>query len=341
MVQIYQITADLYNYTLVFRYIFVKKNIDMKTIIMKTIGDPSVLELSEQPVPQVGDNEVLVQVKALSINPVDVKTRAGSGAYSAVKDDHPIILGWDLAGTVTKKGKNVTSFDIDDQVFGMVNFPGHGRAYAEFVVVPEGHLTRKPEHVSFEDAAATTLAALTAYQALFIQGGIKPADKILIHAAAGGVGHFAVQLAKYAGAYVIATSSIENKDFVMSLGADEHIDYKGSDLDTKVSGITLCLDTIGGENIKRSLAVMDKGARIISIPSGKNEEVVALAKAAGVQGSVFKVKSSGADMNVLASLLEKGNLKPHVSHIFPFEQMQSAHEQLESGRTVGKVIVVI
>jgi NADPH:quinone reductase-like Zn-dependent oxidoreductase len=313
----------------------------MKAIILTGTGDSSVLQISELPIPPIGNEEVLVQVKAISINPVDVKTRAGSGAYASLKNEHPIILGWDLAGIIVKKGKAVSGFSVGDEVFGMVNFPGHGKAYAEYVSVPASQLAKKPWNVTFEEAAATTLAALTAYQALFIKGNIQKEDKVLIHAAAGGVGHFAVQLAKYAEAFVVGTSSAVNRDFVLSLGADEQVDYKGTALEENVKGITLCLDTIGGENIRRSLKLMSPGGTLISIPSGKNESVEAEAKEYGVHGTVFKVVSNGLDMKLLAQLLEQRIIRPYIAAIYPFEQIREAHEKLETGRTTGKIVVVI
>jgi len=313
----------------------------MKAIILEVPGDPEVLKLSEQPVPELGKEEVLIQVKAISINPIDFKTRKGGGAFSMLKNDDPIILGWDVAGVVIKKGALVVDFDINDEVFGMVNFPGHGRTYAQFVAAPASHLALKPANISFEEAAATTLAALTAYQALYTKGKISAEDKVLIHAAAGGVGHFAVQLARIAGAYVIGTASSKNAEFVLGLGADEHIDYHGEDLENKVTGITLCLDALGGDNIQRSLELMEKGGRLISIPSGKNDTVEEEANAYGVEGSIFKVASNGADMKLLAGWLQSGKLKPHISAVLALEEMALAHEKIEGGRTVGKVVITV
>jgi len=313
----------------------------MKAIVLNGIGDTSVLKMANLPLPEIGNDEVLVQVKAISINPVDVKTRSGSGIYPVLKNEVPIILGWDLAGIIIKKGKDVSHFSINDEVFGMVNFPGHGKTYAEYVSVPASHLAKKPVNISFEEAAATTLAALTAYQALFIKGNIQKSDKVLIHAAAGGVGHFAVQFSRYAGAYVVGTSSSKNREFVLSLGADEQVDYKGTELEDKINGVTLCLDTIGGDNIRRSLKRMSPGGTLISIPSGKNESVEAEAKEFDVHGTVFRVVSNGNDMKVLASLLEQGIIKAKIAEVFPFEQMRQAHQQLESSRTAGKIVVVL
>lgn len=249
-------------------------------------------------------------------------------------------MGWDISGIVTDIGKNVTDFKIGEAVFGMVNFPGHGKAYAEYVAGPASQLAIKPNTISHEEAAAATLAALTAWQALVTNAKIQKGDKVLIHAASGGVGHFAVQIAKYLGAYVIGTSSGKNKDFVLSLGADDHIDYQSQTFEESTSNLDFVLDTIGGDYIDRSLEVINKGGTIISIPSGLNEAVTEKAKEKGVNGYFILVQSNGEDMKQLAKLLESGAIKAHVSESFPFEQLAKAHKAVESGRTVGKVVVV-
>lgn len=311
----------------------------MKAIILNTPGGVDQLRHTELPLPILKEGQVLVQVKAISINPVDVKTRAGKGLTGRLKDENPLILGWDISGIVTAIGEGVTTFKTGDAVFGMVNFPGHGKAYAEYVAAPAEHLALKPDNISFEEAAAATLAALTAWLALVTHAGIKAGDKVLIHAAAGGVGHFAVQVAKHLGAYVIGTSSSANKEFVLSLGADEHIDYKSQPFEDVLSDIDFVLDTIGGDNIDRSLLVMKTGGTLISIPSGLNEAVTEKAKAKGINGYFILVASHGKDMAIIADLLQKGIVKAHVSMVFPFAEMDQAHLQIESGRTVGKVVI--
>jgi len=218
----------------------------MEAFILKDFGGTENLIKTEVPLPVVLDDEVMVKVKAISINPVDVKTRLGKGQAGRLKDFDTIILGWDISGIVTEAGRLATTFKKGDEVFGMVNFPGHGKAYAEFVSASERHLALKPDTVSHEEAAAASLAALTAWQILKDKAGIKTGDKVLIHAAAGGVGHFAVQMAKYLGAYVIGTASGKNKDFVLGLGASEHIDYKVQRFEDVLKNIDFVLDTIGG-----------------------------------------------------------------------------------------------
>jgi NADPH:quinone reductase-like Zn-dependent oxidoreductase len=311
----------------------------MRAIILKGFGGVEELQLTELPTPVISEGEVLVEVKTISINPVDVKTRKGKGAAGQYKDAHPMILGWDMAGIV--KESRSPLFEEGDEVFGMVNFPGQGRVYAEYVAAPADQLAAKPAGVSFPSAAATTLAALTAWQAFADHSRLRAGQRVLVHGASGGVGHFAVQIAKHAGCYVIGTSSAENKDFVLGLGADVHIDYKAGPFEEVVKDIDIVLDTVGGDNIDRSLLVMKKGATIISIPSGANEHVKEKAASKGMTGVTMLVQSSGEDMEHLAGLLESGALKPEVSKVFSFDKMAEAHTQVETGKTRGKVVVAV
>lgn len=319
------------------RYKF--KQREMKAIVLTEAGNVDKLVLTTLPAPKLIEDEVLIQVKAIGINPVDAKTRSGKGLYGKLKEQSPIILGWDVSGIVTASKSRL--FKVGDEVFGMVNFPGHGKAYAEYVAAPAVQLALKPANISHEEAAAATLAALTAWQALVSHAKIKATDKVLIHAAAGGVGHYAVQIAKHIGAYVVGTSSAKNKDFVMELGADEHIDYTSQRFEDVVKDLDFVLDTIGGDNIDRSLEAIKTGGTIISIPSGLNEEVTAKASAKGINGYFILVSSNGDDMKQLAILLEKGIVKSHVSQTYPFEQLPTAHSAIESGRTVGKIVITI
>ena len=310
----------------------------MKAIILKDFGGVEQFELTELPTPVIGEGEVLVQIKAISINPVDVKTRAGKGAAGKLKGENPMILGWDIAGIVTES--KAEEFEAGDEVFGMVNFPGHGRAYAEYVAAPADQLALKPGAVNFESAAATTLAALTAWQAFSDHGRLRAGQRVLIHAAAGGVGHFAVQIARHTGAYVIGTASAENRDFVLGLGANECIDYKTQRFEEVVKDIDFVLDTIGGEYIDRSLQVIKKGGTIVSIPSSANAGVQEKAKAKGIFGVTMMVQSSGEDMQHIAQLVGDGALRAEVSKVFPFGQMAEAHLAVETGKTRGKVVVI-
>lgn len=309
----------------------------MKAIVLKEAGNADNLEYAELAKPTIGEGEVLIKVKAISINPVDVKSRAGKGVYGRIRTENPLILGWDVSGIVEESQSQ--DFKVGDEVFGMVNFPGHGKAYAEYVAAPANQLALKPQNISFEEAAASTLVALTAYQALVHNANIQKGQNVLIHAASGGVGHIAVQLARHLGAKVTGTSSAKNKDFVLGLGADSHIDYHGFNWKSAGRTFDFVLDTIGGDNIDHSLEVTKDGGSIISIPTGLNEEVTSKAESRGVKGYFILVQSSGEDMKKIAFLLESGAIKAHVSKIFPFSEMKEAHLELETGRTVGKIVV--
>lgn len=310
----------------------------MRAIILAEPGSTSNLVIREVRTPQRDDEEVLVQVKSISINPVDVKTRMGGGVYNYgdVSKQMDLILGWDISGIVTATSSK--RFSIGDEVFGMVNFPGVGSAYAEYVAAPAEHLALKPANISHEEAAAATLAPLTALQ-VFKEAGVKAGDRILIHAASGGVGHYAIQLAKEMGAYVIGTSSAANREFVLSLGADEHFDYHGGNLADAVHDIDFVFDSLGSDNIINSLAVIKNGGQVISIVTQFIDDLKAKLAAKNVIGKFLLVQSNGEDMKYLAALLENGKLKSHVSKSFTFDQMADAHDQIETGRTVGKIVV--
>ena len=312
----------------------------MKAIVLSAFGNDGGFQIETLPKPILKENEVLVSVKSIGINPVDIKTRLGNPMSQRFSSEQHLILGWDLAGVVVAVAEGVTKFKIGDEVFGMVNFPGIGRAYAELVAAPIAHLALKPTNITFEEAAAATLAALTAFKALELLG-TKAGDRILIHAAAGGVGHYAVQLAKNLGAFVIGTASAKNRGLVRSLGADQFVDYHNEKLTDVVTNVDSVLDTIGGENIDASLAVMNQGGKIVSIPSGKNDTVAEKAAEQGMLGMKMMVNSDDHHIEQIASYLENGIIKSHIFKVYSFNQMTEAHQQVQSGSTAGKVIVNI
>ena len=313
----------------------------MKAIILKESGSVDNLIHTEIPKPILKENEVLVKVKSISINPVDVKARRNEGVLAWIyNDERPVVLGWDISGEIIEKKETVKDFQLGDNVFGMVNFIGNGKAYAEYVAVPANQLALKPENISHEAAAAATLAALTAWQALVTNGNVSKGQRILIHAGSGGVGHFAIQIAKHLGAYVITTSSLKNKEFVLSLGADEHIDYQNETFNTKLKEIDFVLDTIGGDVLFQSIDVVKPNGSIISLPSPNfDDKTIEKAKKSNVDLDFILVQSNGDDMKSIAHLLEKGIIKSHVFENYSFEDMDKAHLQVETGRTIGKVIV--
>lgn len=313
----------------------------MKAIVLENFGGVENLLYKEIEKPSIKANEVLVKVKAISINPVDVKVR---NRQAPLADDlakyDPLILGWDISGEVTNIGNEVTQFNMGDEVFGMINFVGHGKAYAEYVAAPAEHLALKPKNISHVEAAASTLAILTAWQAFNSYGKLRPTDKVLIHAASGGVGHFAVQIAKDIGAYIVATSSAPNKDFVLGLGADDFIDYRSARFEEVVEPVDFVLEAIGGANFQKSVQVLKPFGTIVTLPSGHTLEDELKAQEKQLHACYFmSVYSSGQDMKHIASLLEKEVLKPHVSYVFGFDEMAKAHLQIETGHTVGKIVV--
>jgi len=312
----------------------------MKAIVLEQTGGVENFLTKEIEKPVALNNEVLVEVKAISVNPVDFKVRAIEPVLNMIYGEkRPAILGWDIAGIVSKVGESVTKFKVGDEVFGMVNFPGAGDAYAEFVASPQDHLAKKPANVSFEEAAATTLAPLTALQIL--EGNVKAGDKVFIHAGSGGVGHFAIQMAKHYGAHVTTTCSAKNKDFVLSMGADEHIDYRTQKFEEIANNIDFVLDGVGGDElILNSLKILKEGGTFVSIPTHEyTDEIKKAASAKNINAINMLVKSDGKDMDTLADMLVRGTIKAHVSKIFSFDEMAEAHTAQESGRTVGKIVV--
>lgn len=259
-----------------------------------------------------------------------------------LKQEKPMILGWDVAGEIVHLGNDESTFKIGDAVFGTINFPGIGNAYAEYVVAPESQISLKPDNISFEEAAGATQSPLTAWQAIVDTGHVKKGDIVLIHGAAGGVGSFAVQIAKKLGAYVIATASGKDKDFVLGLGADECIDYQTEKFESIISDVDFILDSVGGENFERSLTVLKPEGTIVLLPSNKKEEADKVAKEKGVKNYYHMLMhSSGNDMKEIAWMLGEGTMKSNVSKTYPFDEIKKAHEAMEAGGHTGKIVVVL
>lgn len=309
----------------------------MQAYTLSGTAGPADLRLADLPTPTPGPEEVLLRTTALSLNPVDVKTSQGKGMYGLLQHESPLIPGWDVVGEVTAVGANVTASQPGDVVFGMVNFPGHGRAYAEYVAAPAQHLARKPAQVTDAEAVAATLAALTAWQVL-AQAQVQSGQRVLIHAA-GGVGHYAVQLAKERGAYVIGTASPGKVDFVRTLGADEVVDYNQGPFETAVPPVDLVLDSIGGDHLARSLRLVKPGGALISIVGGITPDLTARAQAQGVTVHSLLVASNGPDQAAIAERLTDGRLRSHVTRTYPFAQLPDALRELAGGKTQGKIVV--
>lgn len=314
----------------------------MKAMVLKQFGGIENFTEKNIPEPQVGSGQVLIQVKAIGINPIDLKTRQNGGQDSQYKGSENIVIGWDVAGVITKTADDVKDFKAGDEVFGTINFPGPGGAYAQYAAAPANQLAKKPANISMTDAAGATLSALTAWQALIDTGHIKPGDKVLIHGGAGGVGNYAVQIAHHLGCYVITTASSADTDFVKSLGADEVIDYKTQKFEDMVKDIDFILDTVGGDNFVRSLKVLKPDGMIVLLPSNKKEEADKVAKEQNVKNyKHILMHSSGEDMKKIASLLEDGSMKVHIDKTFPFDEIPEAHTELENGKVKGKIVITV
>jgi len=317
----------------------------MKAITLAKNGGTENLVLSQIPTPEINENEVLVRVKAIGINPVDAFVRNHPFALDLFVMPQPgetVIIGWDISGFVEAVGKKVTQWKAGDEVFGMVNFRGHGKAYAEYVAAPADQLALKPDNVSHQEAAAATLAALTAWQALVTYGKVRPGEKVLIHGAGGGVGHYAVQIAKHLGARVVGTGSAGKKDFILGLGADEFIDHTAVRFEDLVKDADLVIDPLPGDHIFRSLdAVKEEGRIIALLVPFTGEQLVGKVQEKKLYAHTLNVASNGRDMQQLAGLLESGAVRSHISATYPFEELAKAHEAIESGKTLGKIVVTL
>ncbi|WP_199439086.1 NADP-dependent oxidoreductase [Umezawaea beigongshangensis] len=312
----------------------------MRAIVQDRFGGPEVLEVREVERPRPLPTEVLVRVRAAGINPVDWKTRTGGG-MAGVLGEPPFTVGWDVSGVVEEAGFGVTTLKPGDEVFGMPWFPRAASAYAEFVTAPSRHFALKPAALDHVAAAALPLAGLTAWQALVDTADVRAGQRVLVHAAAGGVGHLAVQIAKARGAHVIGTASAAKHDFVRGLGADEVIDHRSTRFEDEVSDVDVVLDLVGGENGVRSLDVLRSSGLLVAVPSGTAGELVEVAAKRGLRVTPFLVEPDQAGLRELAALVERGQLRVEVQTTLPLEDAGKAHELGETGRTRGKIVLTV
>lgn len=310
----------------------------MRAISPRSWGGPEVLTEIETPRPAPGPGEILVRVHAAGVNPTDWKSRAsgGLGLWG-----QPPILGYDVSGVVAAIGLGVRLFRPGDEVFGMPCFPHQAGAYAQYVTAPARHFARKPVEIDHIQAAALPLAALTAWQALIDTAGLRAADRVLIHAAAGGVGHLAVQIAKAHGAYVIGTARAAKHPFLRDLGADELVDYTAVDFTDAISEVDIVIDTIGGDYGPRSMRVLHKSGTLVSLSSPAEDELIPGAADLGVRAGFMLVEPDHAAMNAIAALVSAGALRAQVDAVFPLHQAGQAHERGETGRTTGKIVLAV
>ncbi|MFI6044595.1 NADP-dependent oxidoreductase [Nocardia sp. NPDC051321] len=310
----------------------------MRAIAQDCFGGPDVLRVVEVPRPEPGPAEVLVRVRAVGVNPTDLWHRASGGLAGG---QTPIRLGWDVSGVVEAIGPGVTIVEPGDEVFGLPRHPQPAGTYAQYVTSPARHLVRKPSAISHAEATALPLAALTAWQALVDTADVRPGQRVLIHAAAGGVGHLAVQIAKARGAYVIGTARAAKHDFVRGLGADEVIDYTQVDFTTVANDIDVVLDAIGGEYGPRSLTTLRPGGILVALASPAEAYLADEARALGRRAAFLIVEADGVGMREIAALVEAGRLRPHLDRVLPLELAAEAHELSHSGRVVGKIVLTV
>jgi len=307
----------------------------MKAVTLHSYGEPEVLVLEEMPRPQIGTGEVLIRVHAAGVNPLDWKVRAGHVTW--MKHRLPLIPGWDVSGVVEAVAPDVTDFKIGDAVYGMLHFARNG-AYAEYVVARPQNLAFKPNAIDHIQAGAVPLAALTAWQSLFEVAGLESGQTVLIHAAAGGVGHFAVQFAKWKGAKVIGTASASNESFLRELGVDEVIDYTTTRFEDLVHDVDVVLDTISGDTQERSWQLLKKRGILVATLGISSPEA---AQQHGVQGEGVMVHPGSAQLTQIAALIDAGNLKPAVTTVLPLAEAPRAHELSQAGHVRGKIVLQV
>ena len=310
----------------------------MRVITQLSTGGPEVLEVGEAAVPEPLPTEIRVRVGAAGVNPVDWKTRAGRG-MAAVLGPPPFTVGWDVAGTVDAVGTGVTRFAVGDAVFGMPWFPRQAGAYAEFVTAPSRHFASRPARLSTVEAAALPLAGLTAWQCLVDIADVRPGQRVLIHAAAGGVGHLAVQIAKARGAYVIGTASVGKHALLNDLGIDEAVDYRSEAFEQVVEPVDLVVDLIGGDVTKRSLDVLRPDGRLVCLPTAEAPAAIAAASERGLRACGMVVEPDARGLEALSALVDDRRLRVLVAETFPLERASHAHRAGEFGRTTGKLVL--
>lgn len=307
----------------------------MRIVTQETLGGPEVLRVTEAPRPEPGPTEVLVRVHAAGINPVDWKVRAGGGFLG----QPPFTVGWDVAGVVEEAGFGATGVREGDEVLGMPWFPRPGNAYAEYVTAPSRHFVRKPAGLSFAEAAALPLAGLTAWQGLVDVANVHKGQRVFVDAAAGGVGHLAVQIAKARGAHVIGTASAGKHEFLRELGVDEPIDYH--DTNATTSDVDVYFGLVGEDSDLRWLPAIKEGGLLIGVPSGVADRVEKAAAQQKVRTERILVEPDRGGLTGLVELIEAGQLKVHVEQTFPLEDAAKAHELGESGRVTGKLVLTV
>ncbi|MGK9486268.1 NADP-dependent oxidoreductase [Bacillus cereus group sp. MYBK29-1] len=331
----------------------------MKAMIIDKYGKVP-MRMAEVPTPEINEYEVLAEIHAASINPIDFKIRDGK-VKMLLKYEMPLILGNDFSGVITKVGSKVTRFKVGDEIYARPRKNKIG-TFAEYIAIHEDDIALKPKNLSFEEAASIPLVGLTSYQALHDIMQLQKGQKILIHAGSGGVGTFAIQLAKIIGATVTTTASEAGANLVKSLGADEIINYKTEKFEDILKDYDAVFDTIGGTTLEKSFNIIKSGGNIVSVSGMPNarfgkefgsgffktllfslasKKLTALEKKHNARYSFLFMKPSGDQLRTIANYIEAGKIKPVIDRVFPFEDAQKAMEYSEAGRAKGKIIVKI
>jgi NADPH:quinone reductase-like Zn-dependent oxidoreductase len=299
----------------------------MDAVVIHETGGPEVLALEEIDRPEAADGEVVIRVRAASVNPVDWKRRR-----SLERNDLPAVLGQDVSGTV--EVASAERFAEGDEVFGIASSGG----YAEYATAAARSTARKLPEVPFEQAAAIPVSGLTAWQALFDRGGVEHGQTVLIAGAAGGVGHFAVQFAHHAGARVIGTGSARNRDFVLGLGADEYVDYTEQDVGAAVGGVDVAFDTVGGETTASLVPTLREGGLLVTIAGAPPEEA---ARERGARAELHVQNPDAGQLARIAELVATGEVRVEIAEVLPLAEVRRAHELIESGHTRGKLVLEV
>ncbi|HEX4372571.1 MAG TPA: NADP-dependent oxidoreductase [Puia sp.] len=308
----------------------------MRAIVIHEFGGPEVLKLEDVPRPKPAADEVLIKIYATGVNPVDWKIREGA-RKEKFPTNFPLIPGWDVSGVIEEVGTGIINFKKGDEVYSRPD-PTKNGTYAEYVVVKADQVNPKPKTIDHVKAAAVPLAGLTAWQGLFDHGKLQRGEKVLIHGASGGVGTFAVQFAKWKGAYVITTSSEKNIKFLQELGADEVIDYKKENFEDRLHDVDLVFDTIGAQTQKRSLQVLKNGGRLITTVKPENEKE-AEEKNIHIEG--YMAQSYPEELEVIAELIDEGKVSPVIGKVFPLEQAAEAQQLSKEGHVRGKIVLKV
>ncbi|WP_329049046.1 NADP-dependent oxidoreductase [Amycolatopsis sp. NBC_01488] len=308
----------------------------MRVISQHKLGGPEVFTIVDAPAPRPLPTEVAVRVKAIGLNPLEARLRAGE---FPLLGRPPFVLGWDISGVVDQA--QTWRFRPGDEVFGMPLFPRPASAYAEVVSAPALHLVRKPASLSHVEAAALPIVGLTAWQGLVDLGRVTEGDRVLIHGGGGGVGHVAIQIAKAFGAHVITTAGGSKRKFVEGCGADEVIDYTSVDFAEAVRDIDLVLDTLGGDTVERSLGILRPGGHLVTAVAEEDSELAAEFEAAGMRFSGIAVDPDPVALRGLVELVDQGRLRVHVEKTFPFERVADAHRLLDGGHLRGKLVLTV